>query len=170
MLSEEDYSSICRRYTLKCPICEAENTHNRLKRDMVRPVVSGGDGHPIENKWTLGGYELINPLEFFWGICGRCHYAGELESPEYRQAERNLSSYRSKLRPDAIKTLMEGVSTSRGLAVAIGSRLNDSDPAVALLAKFYLGVYSHCQQQKIIPGNIARCYLRIGWIFRDLEQ
>ena len=170
MFENEEIDKICRKYLLVCPICETENTHNRLKRDIVRPIVTEGDGHPLENKWGIVGYEHINPLEFFWGFCNKCFFAGELESAEFRQAERNLVAYRSLLRTDAIDKLKAAASTPDTTTYSLSLRLGSADPAVAIIARFYLGIFSHLQMQKIVPGSIARYYLRIAWIFRDLEK
>ena len=170
MLNDEQIDQICRKYTLLCPICETENTHNRLKRDMVRPVVTEGDGHPIENKWGTSGFDQVNPLEFFWGFCGKCFYAGELESAEFRQAERNLASYRSQLRSNAIENLKSNATNPGAVTHSLSLRLGDQDPVVPLIAKFYLGIFSHLQLQKFVSGNIARYYLRIGWVFRDIKK
>ena len=169
MLEDKKVEQICRSYTLICPICETENTYNRLKRDMVRPVVTEGDGHPLENKWGIPGFEHVNPLEYFWGFCNKCFYAGELENPEFRQAERNLISYRAQLRSDAIQILKSSASTPGSLTHSLSLRIEDEDPVVSLISKFYLGMFSHLQLQKYVPGNIARYYLRIGWIFRDIS-
>lgn len=170
MFENEAIDTICRKYLLRCPICETQNSHNRLKRDIVRPIVTEGDGHPLENKWAVVGYEHINPLEFFWGVCNKCFFAGELESAEFRQAERNIVAYRDLLRPDAIENLKAAASTPDTTTYSLSLRLGSADPVVAIIARFYLGIFSHLQMQKIVPGSIARYYLRIAWILRDLNK
>ena len=170
MLNDEQIEQICRKYTLLCPICEQENTHSRLKRDMVRPIVTEGDGHPIENKWAIPGFDQVNPLEFFWGFCRKCFYTGELESAEFRQAERNLTLFRNQFRSDAIQNLKSFASIPGAVTHSLSLRLDDEDPVVSLISKFYLGIFSHLQLQKYVPGNIARYYLRIGWVFRDIKR
>ena len=170
MFKNEEIDKICRKYLLVCPICETQNTHNRLKRDIVRSIVTEGDGHPVENKWATTGQEHINPLEFFWGFCNKCFFTGELESAEFRQAERNLVAYRNLLRIDAIENFKAAASIPDSTTYSLSLRLGSADPVVSLIARFYLGIFSHLQMKKIVPGSIARYYLRIGWIFRDLEK
>jgi len=53
---------------------------------------------------------------------------------------------------------------------ALSKRLGDDDPLVVIVAKFYLGIYSQYLLQKPTPGNIARYYLRLAWVHRDIEK
>ena len=53
---------------------------------------------------------------------------------------------------------------------ALSKRLGDADPLVVVVAQFHLGIYSQCLRQKPLPGNLARYYLRLAWIYRDAEK
>ena len=78
MLNEEEKLQICRRYTLQCGVCETENTFFRLKRDIANPVKQEGDGHALGYRWGKPGFYEINPLYFFWGMCQKYGFTGEL--------------------------------------------------------------------------------------------
>ncbi len=170
MLSQEEVLQICRKYELKCGICETDNAHFRLARDIVRAAKTEGDGHALEYKWNKPGFDGINPLNFFWGVCDKCRYTGELDDANFRQAERDIKRFREGLHGDGLRTLLTGLSTGSGIAQSLGKRLADADPLVVVVAQFHLGIFSHCLSQKIAPGNIARYYLRLAWVFRDVEK
>ena len=72
MLSEQEKLQICRSYTLVCPICETQNPFFRLKRDIVRAAKAEGDGHALEYKWGKPGFDSVDPLQFYWGVCAKC--------------------------------------------------------------------------------------------------
>ena len=170
MLSEQETLQICTAYELVCPICETKNVYYRLKRDMVRPLDTEGDGHPMRYKWRQAGFDSIDPLQFFWGVCAKCRYTGDLGDAEFRQAERMVKEYRGTLQVDGLRQLLVSVPTGKGIAQALGKRLDDKDILVQAVAKFHLGIYSQCLRVDFSPGNLARFYLRIGWLFRDQER
>ena len=170
MLSEQETLQICTGYELVCPICETKNVYYRLKRDMVRPLDTEGDGHPMRYKWRQAGFDSIDPLQFFWGICAKCRYTGDLGDAEFRQAERMVKEYRGTLQADGLRRLLVSVPTGKGIAQALGKRLDDEDILVQAVAEFHLGIYSQCLKANFSPGNLARYYLRIGWLFRDQER
>ena len=68
MLNDEEKLQICRKYALKCGICETENTYFRLKRDIVNSAKQEGDGHALAYKWGKPGFDEVNQLDFYWGV------------------------------------------------------------------------------------------------------
>ena len=170
MLNEQEILQICSIYELVCPICETKNVHFRLKRDMARPSETEGDGHPLQYKWRQAGFESVDPLQFFWGVCQKCRFAGDMGDPEFRQAERKVKEFRATLQAEGLRQVFTNVATGKGIAQALGKRLDDEDILVQAIAKFHLGIFSQCLRVDLSPGNIARFYLRIGWLFRDQEK
>jgi diguanylate cyclase (GGDEF)-like protein len=167
MLSEQEKLQICRRYELNCPICETKNVHFRLKPDAVRVTKTEGDTHPLKYKWNKPGFDSIDPKQFFWGTCQKCRFTGELDDAEFRQAERMIAEFRATLQGEALRQLLTDMAAGKGLAQSLGKRADDADPLVSALAKFHLGIYCQCLRLKLVPGNLARFYLRIAWLFRD---
>ena len=170
MLSEKELLQICRRYELVCPICETKNSYFRLKRDMARPLETEGDGHPHSYKWGKAGFDSVDPLQFFWGTCMKCFFTGEMGDQEFRQAERQASKFRTALQGDGLRQFLTAMPTGKGIAQSLGLRLNDEDILIQAVAKFHLGIYSQCLRNNFLPGNIARYYLRIAWLYRDQER
>ena len=170
MLSEQELLQICSRYELACPVCETKNDYFRLKRDMARGVETEGDGHPLTYKWGKPGFDSIDPLQFFWGVCQKCRFTGDLNDAEFRQADRMIKEYRATLHGDGLRQLLMAAATGKGIAQSLGKRLDDRDIMVQAIAKFHLGIYSTCLRLNLSPGNLARYYLRIAWLFRDQER
>ncbi|MGY8824880.1 MAG: DUF2225 domain-containing protein [Candidatus Latescibacterota bacterium] len=170
MLSEQEKIQICRSYNLTCPICETQNPFFRLKRDMVRAAKAEGDGHALENKWDKPGFDSVDPLQFYWGVCSKCRFTGELDDAEFRQAERMVREFRASLHSEGLRNLLTSVPTGKGIAQALGKRLEDAEPLVVVVAQFHLGIYSQCLRLKLVPGNLARYYLRLAWLYRDASK
>ena len=137
---------------------------------MARGVGTEGDGHPMTYKWGKPGVDSIDPLQFFWGVCQKCRFTGDLNDAEFRQADRMIKEYRATLHGDGLRQLLMASATGKGIAQSLGKRLDDRDIMVQAIAKFHLGIYSTCLRQNLSPGNLARYYLRIAWLFRDQER
>jgi len=167
MLSEQETLQICRRYEITCPICGTENVFFRLKPDICRPVKTEGDGHPLSFKWGKPGFDSVDPKQFFWGVCKKCRFSGELDDADFRQAANFVEEYREGFIVEALRDLLAAAAEGKGIAQSLGKRIKDADPFGSGLAGFHLGILSQSLRLKIIPGNFARYYLRIGWLFRD---
>ncbi len=170
MLSDQEILQICRKYDIQCPLCDTTKEFYRLKRDVVRPQKSEGDGHPTEFKWGKAGFDSVDPKQFFFGVCPKCRFTGELDDADFRQASKNPDAFRSDFAADALRQHLTWSATGKGITHSLGLLTEDTDPLVKVMAQFFLGIYSQCLRQRIIHGNVARYYLRIAWLFRDLER
>ena len=52
---------------------------------MARGVETEGDGHPLTYKWGKPGFDSIDPLQFFLGVCQKCRFTGDLNDAEFRR-------------------------------------------------------------------------------------
>ncbi|MCC7265063.1 MAG: GGDEF domain-containing protein [Candidatus Latescibacteria bacterium] len=168
-LSEKELLQICRKYEFACPVCEARNTFFRLKPDICRPGDQEGDGHPRAWRWTKAGFDSLDPKQFFWAICQKCRFAGELDDPEFRAAEKDAEGFKAQYAAAALDRLVAGTLAGKSAVQALGKMINPKDAFATVVAQFHLGIFSHCLHQRIAPGNLARYYLRLAWTFRDLE-
>lgn len=169
MLSEQELQQICRTYTITCPACGSENAHFRLKRDMARARQQEGDGHPTEYKWQKPGFDTVDPLQFAMGTCGKCGFTGEVDDADYRTCGDN-PAYRKEFREDGLQALKGAVATGKGAGQSLLKRISDDAPLASAIARFHLAIFSQCLRDKPVPGQIARFYLRIGWLYRDHER
>ncbi len=168
-LSEKELLQICRKYEFPCPICEANNAFFRLKPDVCRPGKQENDGHPQVWKWAKPGFDSLDPKQFFWGICQKCRFAGELDDPEFRAAEKDPEGFKGQYASSALDRLVAGTLAGKSAVQALGKMINPKEAFGTVLAHFHLGIFSHCLRQRIAPGNLARYYLRLAWLYRDLE-
>jgi diguanylate cyclase (GGDEF)-like protein len=151
-------------------MCETTQGYYRLKRDIVRTQKAEGDGHPTEYKWGKPGFDSVDTKQFFFGVCPKCRFTGELDDADFRQASKNVDAYRSDFAAEALRQHLTWSATGKGITQSLGSLSEDADPLVKVLAQFFLGIYSQSLRERIIPGNLARYYLRIAWLFRDQEK
>jgi diguanylate cyclase (GGDEF)-like protein len=170
MLTPEELQQICRVYKITCPVCLTESEYHRLKRDMARPVKTAGDGYPIEYKWQKAGFDSVDPKQFFMGVCSRCGFAGELDDADFRQAGKAPEVYRKGFDEPALNLLKDGAAAGKGAAQSLLKRVADEDVLLSVIAQLHLGIYSQCCRSKMTAGPIARFYLRIAWLFRDLDR
>ena len=170
MLSEQEIQQICRKYDIVCPICGVSNTFNRLKRDIFRATETEGDGHPIKWRWAKSGFDSVDPKTFFFGTCKNCSFTGELEDAEFRTASRNPDLFKAKFNQGELLQLVNRTTTGKGVAQDLGRRVKEDHGVGGLIAQFHLGIYTQCLLTRIVPGNIARFYLRLAWLYRDKES
>ena len=171
MLTEQEIQQICRRYEIPCPVCGQENGYYRLKRDMVRATESEGDGHPLNYRWGKPGFDSIDPKQFFFGSCSNCGFTGELDDADFRQSAKDIDKYKSDYIDEQLQVLVDRSTAGKGIVQVLKKRVEEGGyPLSKMLAQFHLGVFIQCLRTKILPGNIARYYLRIAWLFREQER
>lgn len=170
MLSDQELEQICRIYKIICPMCLSEAGFHRLKRDMARAVKTAGDGYPLVYKWQKTGFDSVDPKQFFMATCSRCGFAGELDDAEFRQAGKIPEVYRKEFEENRLDQFKDGAAAGKGAAQSLLKRVTDSDPLLSVIAQIHLGILSQCSRKRILPGPVARYYLRIAWLFRDQER
>ena len=169
MLSEQELQQICRSYEIVCPVCSTSNHYYRLKRDMARAATSEGDGHPTKWKWGKPGFDTVDPKQFFMGSCSKCGFTGELDDADYRTSGKNPEGFKKDFSADALQGLIAASSLGKGTAQSLLKRITDDDPFGSTHAKIHLGIFSQCARSRVGVGVIARYYLRIAWLYRDIE-
>ena len=169
MLTEQEIQQICRRY-VPCPVCGQDNSYYRLKRDMARGTEIEGDGHPLKYRWGKPGFDTVDPKRFFLESCSNCGFTGELDDADFRQSGKDPDKFKSAFNDEQLQGLVNRSATGKGIAQVLKKRVEEGEPLTQMLAQFHLGVYIQCLRSKILPGNIARYYLRIAWLFREQER
>jgi len=169
-LSEDEAQQICRAYEIKCAVCGTANNFYRLKRDMARAAKTDGDGHPISYKWGVPGFDSVDPKMFFMGSCSKCGFTGELDEAEYRTSGNDPQTYKRSFNEAALQQIKNASSSGKGVTQSLLKRVVEEDELASTIAKFHLAIFSQCCRARIVPGNIARYYLRLGWLYRDQEK
>ncbi len=166
MLKDQELLQICRSYEITCAFCATKNQFYRFKRDMVRPVKTEGDGHPLSWKWAKSGFEKIDPKQFFLSVCNTCGYTGEVDDAGFRKSGDAPDVYKKDFSSEAVMAFVRGSSIGKGIAQSLINTIDSEAPFGSAISKFHLAVYSHTLRNRIIPGSIARYYLRLAWLFR----
>ncbi|MDA0747202.1 MAG: GGDEF domain-containing protein [bacterium] len=171
-MTEEINQQLCRVYTIICPACGTQNRFPRLKRDIYRSRKQEPDGHTLELAWMTEGEfpEWLTPLNYFWGTCETCCYTDELDDADYRQWEKNKRKYLAQYREGGLETLSSGAQSGNGVLQALKKGIHPEDPFGTPLAQFFMGIFTQCLRNSPVPGNLARSYLRVAWLYRDETQ
>lgn len=158
----------CRNYNIPCPACGTDNEYPRFKRDIYRVRSSEPDGHPLEMAW-VGIDELpawVTPLTFFFASCSGCGYSAQLDDADFRQWKKSSRKYLAQYIDGQLDAL-SGSSTAKALRNGIRP---DSDAYSTALCQFFLGIFTECQKSSPMSGTLARCYLRVAWLYRDEQR
>ena len=119
MLTEQEIQQICRKYSITCAICSTPNEYYRLKRDMARSGKMEGDGHPLTWNWSKPGFGSIDPKQFFFGVCQKCCYAGDLDDADFRKSGDNAEHFKNSFMPDAVQQMVTWSATAKGITQSI---------------------------------------------------
>ncbi len=143
-LSEKNEAKYLFDSEVECPVCHSRITVKRIRRSALRLVSRDTDSMPI--------YEDINPLFYDIWICNNCGYAAPQSSfsqPLTKvEAELIQHSITSKWRPKEYPPLY------------------DANIAVE---RFKLALVS-ATVRKARPIDIAMLCLKLGWVYRTMED
>ena len=93
-----------------------------------------------------------------------------MDDADFRTAGRNPGLYKRKFLDGELRQLVARSNTGKGIVQDLGKRLKQDNAASGLLAQFHLGIFIQCLMIRIVPGDIARYYLRLAWLYRDQEK
>ena len=152
---------------VECPVCKTINEFDQVK---VGAFIEGGrdtDFCPTDIMWRNPKYQAYNPLAFFTATCGNCFYTRELTN-KYRdwKSDTAYRSYRLK----TIKTKhLEQLSRADSIIKSLGQGIDlQRFPNESAILKLHLAAYDTLLCDHPSSLDVARFYLRIGWLFRGL--
>lgn len=165
--------TLCRVYTIPCPACGAENPFPRYTRDVCRASSSEPDGHPLKVSFRAEGEMPIwaGPLTFFWGCCSSCNFSGQVDDGDFRQwKKKNTKKYLAGFQEGALDSVKTRGILGQGPLGILKKGHSEQDMFLRLLSQFYSGVFTETLKASPLAGTLGRSYLRIAWIFRDVER
>ncbi len=157
------------RIKLECPICKQINNFEVIKQGEYTESGRDTDFAPLGRIWKNPAYQKYNPLLFFTATCKKCYYTRELNS-SYRewQSDSNFKSYRL---PSQKKKHLAEFTGDDSIIRLFGDQINiDSHPFESAIIKLLLAIYDENLHDRASPLDIARFYIRIGWLYRDQGQ
>lgn len=152
---------------VECPVCKTINEFDQVK---VGAFIEGGrdtDFCPTEIMWRNQKYQAYNPLAFFTATCSNCYYTRELTN-KFRDWK-NDNTYRN-FRLKTIKAKhLEQLSTAGSIIKGLGEGIDlQRFPNESAILKLHLAIYDATLSDHPSNLDVARFYLRIGWLFRGL--
>jgi hypothetical protein len=111
------------------------------------------------------------PLTFFWGCCSSCNFSGQVDDGDFRQwKKKNTKKYLASFQEGALDSVKTRGILGQGPLGILKKGHSEQDMYLRLLSQFYSGVFTETLKTSPLAGTLGRSYLRIAWIFRDVER
>lgn len=154
------------RIKLECPVCKQINRFEVIKQGEYTESGRDTDFAPLGRIWKNPAYQKYNPLLFFTATCKKCYYTRELNSSfKEWQSDSNFKSYRLPLQR---KKHLAELKSDDSIIKLLGKQINiNSYPCESAIIKLLLAIYDERLLDRCSSLDIARLFIRIGWIYRD---
>ncbi len=154
---------------IECPICKAVNEFETVRVGSYYENGRDTDFCPKEIKWRFPRYQGYNPLVYFTAMCTNCYYTREFNNSfKEWKGDNNFRMYRLKaVKEKHLERLAEADSVIRSIGEAIDITRYPNESAILKLA---LAIYDEQLGERCSNLDLGRFYLRIAWIFRELEK
>ena len=154
---------------IECPICKTVNEFETVK---VGSYIENGrdtDFCPKEIMWRFPKYEGWNPLVFFTATCSNCFYTREFNSSfKEWKSDNTFRTYRLK---QIKEQHLDQLAQADSVVKQIGQTLNvQRYPNESAILKLLLCVFDEQLFDTHSKLDLGRFYLRIGWLFRNLDN
>jgi len=165
MASESPFLNI----KVECPVCQTINEFEQIKVGAFTEDGRDTDFCPKDITWRYPKYQAYNPLVFFTATCSNCFYTREF-SNKYREwkSDNAFRVFQLKaIKPKHLEQLSQADSVVRQLGEAINLHRYPNESAII---KLHLAVFDAQQTEHPSSLDLGRFYLRIGWVFRSLNE
>lgn len=156
-------------FRVECPICKQLNEFETIRVGAYAEEGRDTDFCPANVKWRFPRYQGYNPLVFFIATCTNCHYSREFTNG-YRdwKSDTNFKTYRLKsVKPKHLDLLAGADSPLKQIGEAVDVNRFPNESAIL---KLHLAIFDEQLADHYSRLDVGRFYLRIGWVFRDLER
>ncbi len=154
---------------IECPICKTINEFEMIRVGAFTEDGRDTDFCPLEIHWRVPRYQAYNPLAFFTATCTNCFYTREL-TPKFKEwkKDNDFRTYRLK---HVKEKHLEQLSTADSVIKRIGEAIDiHAAPNESAILKLLLAVFDESAAEHPSNLDLGRFYLRIGWLFRDLQK
>ncbi len=154
---------------VECPLCRTINEFETVRMGAYVEEGRDTDFCPTGIKWRYPKYQNYNPLIFFIACCSNCYYSREL-SASFKdwKNDHTYRTYRLKTIKEKHLDQLAGVDS---FVKKIGEAIDISRyPHESAILKLHLAIFDEQLTEHYSKLDIGRFYLRIGWVFRSLEQ
>jgi len=154
---------------IECPICKTINEFETIKVGAYTERDRDTDFCPTDRIWRNPRYQAYNPLLYFTATCDHCFYTREFTSSfkEWKE-DSYFKTYRLKsVKQKHLNILAEADSVIRSIGEVLDSNRYPNETAIL---KLLLAIIDESLNDRKIDLDLGRFYLRIGWIFREMNQ
>ncbi|MBN2227408.1 MAG: DUF2225 domain-containing protein [candidate division Zixibacteria bacterium] len=154
---------------IECPICKTINEFETIKVGAYTERDRDTDFCPTDRIWRNSRYQAYNPLLFFTATCAHCFYTREFTAgfKEWKE-DAYFKTYRLKsVKQKHLNLLAEADSIIRTIGEVLDSNRYPNETAIL---KLLLAIIDESLNDRRIDLDLGRFYLRIGWIFRDMNR
>ena len=154
---------------VECPVCKTVNEIETIKVGAYTENGRDTDFCPSGVTWRNPRYQAYNPLLYFTATCANCFYTREF-TKEFKDWKNDsyFKTYRQKIIKDLHLNLL---SEPNSVIRAIGGKLDANRyPNETAILKLMLAIIDENLNDKSSSLDLGRFYLRIGWIFRDMDR
>lgn len=154
---------------VECPICKTVNEFETVRVGAYVEEERDTDFCPLNIKWRFPKYDGYNPLVYFSATCENCFYTREFNNSfKDWKKDNTFRTYRLKtIKEKHLEQLSQDGSVIKEIAKAIDTARYPNESAVL---KLHLAIIDETLQEHHSKLDLGRFYLRIGWIFRQLDQ
>jgi len=123
---------------------------------------------PLEREWRNPRYQDTNPLLFFMASCTSCFYTREFNRRfrDWKSDTAFRTHRQAVVRQQHLTMLAEENSPVKMLGAALWPA---SYPLQTAINKLLLGILDEEKLEGSSHFDIARWYLRIAWLFREIN-
>lgn len=154
---------------IECPVCKTINEFETVRVGAYLEDGRDTDFCPKNIQWRFPRYQSYNPLAFFTVTCSNCFYTREFNNA-FRdwQKDSNFRLYRLKtVKERHLEELAAPESIIKDLAQHMDLTRYPNETAII---KLHLAVFDELLNDRFKSLDLGRFYLRIGWVFRDMES
>ncbi len=154
---------------IECPICKTINEFETIKVGAYTERDRDTDFCPTDRIWRNSRYQTYNPLLFFTATCTHCFYTREFTAgfKEWKE-DAYFKTYRLKaVKQKHLNILAEADSIVRSIGEVLDSNRYPNETAIL---KLLLAIIDESLNDRKIDLDLGRFYLRIGWIFREMNR
>lgn len=156
-------------YKIECPVCQTINEFEQVKVGAYNEGGRDTDFCPQEIQWRHPKYQAHNPLLYFTATCSNCFYTRELTN-KYREWKGDNNFRTFQLKNIKVKHL-ERLSISESVVRRLGETIDQNRyPNESAVIKLHLAIFDALLVDHPSNLDLGRFYLRIGWIFRGMNN
>ncbi|UCC78312.1 MAG: DUF2225 domain-containing protein [Candidatus Zixiibacteriota bacterium] len=152
---------------LECPVCGYLNSFEILKQGSYTESGKDTDFAPTGRVWKNPSFQGYNPLLYFTGSCRNCYYTREMNSAFREwQEDKGFRTYRL---PNQKKRHLKEIASDDSVIKVLGENIDYRNfPNESAIIKLLIAIYDELLLERPTSLDVARYYLRIAWIYREM--